>query len=281
MKFSVFTASTPEWTPQQAVDTLAAQGWDGIEWRIIDDPGSNETGFWQGNKATWPLTGVEDRLDEIAKVTAGAGLQIPGLASYVRCHDHENAERVLAATARLGASQVRITVPGVGEDENYRDVFARARTDYAWVAERAKAHGVKALVELHHRTITASASAAMRLLDGFDPDAVGVIHDLGNLLIEGQEDHRWAFQMLGPYLAHVHIKNAAWTPAGTAADGTVSWEHGWTPLREGIADVAGYMRDLVAHGYDGWVTSEDFSTAVPLEQRVADNLAFFRAAVTG
>lgn len=278
MKYSVFTASTPEWTPQQAVDVLSMQGWDGIEWRIVDDPGGPETGFWQGNKATWPLTGLEDRLDEIAAVTSGAGMQIAGLGSYVRCDDHENVERVLAAASRLGAGRARITLPGVGRDENYRDVFARARTDYAWVADCAKSYQVKALVELHHRTITSSASSALRLLEGLDPTAVGVIHDLGNLLIEGQEDHRWAFEMLGPYLAHVHIKNLGWKPAGTAEDGTVSWEHSWTPLPEGIADVAGYIQALVAHGYDGWITSEDFSTAVPLEQRLADNLALFRAA---
>lgn len=278
MKFCVFTASTPEWTPQQAVDILARQGWDGIEWRIVDDPGGSSAGFWQGNQATWPLTGLEDRLDDMWRMTTNAGLQIAGLGSYVRCHDRANVERILAATERLGADRVRIAVPGVGEDENYREVFARARTDYAWVAERARAHGVKALVELHHRTIAASASAAVRLLDGLDPDAVGVIHDLGNLLVEGQEDQRWAFQMLGPYLAHVHVKNAAWTPDRARADGSLGWQHSWVPLREGIADVGRYLQALAAHGYDGWITSEDFSTAVPVEQRTADNLAIFRAA---
>jgi sugar phosphate isomerase/epimerase len=278
MKFSVFTVSTPEWSPQQAAQMLGAQGWDGVEWRVVDDPGGNETGFWRGNKATWPLTGLEDRLDEISRVTHDAGLRIAGIGSYVGCHDHGTTERVLAATARLGAGRVRITLPGVGADEKYPDVFARAQRDYAWVAQRAKAHGVKALVELHHRTIVASASSALRLVDGLDPDAVGVIHDLGNLLIEGQEDHRWAFEMLGPYLAHIHVKNMAWKPMATAADGTVSWEPCSVPLREGIADVSGYLQTLVHYGYDGWVTSEDFSTAVPLEQRTADNLTLFHTA---
>jgi hypothetical protein len=34
---------------------------------------------------------------------------------------------------------------------------------------------VKALVEIHHRTLVPSASAARRLLDGLDPAWVGVI----------------------------------------------------------------------------------------------------------
>jgi len=42
VKFSVFTASTPDWDPAEAARNLAAQGWDGIEWRITDqEPATN------------------------------------------------------------------------------------------------------------------------------------------------------------------------------------------------------------------------------------------------
>lgn len=280
MKFSVFTASTPDWSPQQAAETLAAQGYQGVEWRITDQSPSDSTGFWGGNRATWPLTGLEESIEEIARVSRDAGLQISGLCPYVPCTDHENVERVIAATAAVGASQLRVGVPGVGDGETYPEVFQRARESYAWVAERAAAHGVKALVELHHRTITASASAALRLVDGLDPAAVGVIHDLGNLLVEGQEDHRWAFQLLGPYLAHVHVKNGAWSPGATRPDGTVDWEFGWAALRRGQADVGAYLGALVDHGYDGWVTLEDFSTDLALAERTADNLAYLRSLVS-
>lgn len=277
MRFSVFTASTPEWTPAEAARTLAAQGYDGVEWRVVDQAPSDEVGFWRGNRATWPLTGLEESVEEIARVSREAGLEISGLCPYVRCTEHDDVERVLAATAAVGATQVRVSVPGVGPDEHYPEVFARARESFAWTAERAAAHGVKALVELHHRTLTASASAALRLVDGLDPAAIGVIHDLGNLVAEGQEDHRWAFELLGPYLAHVHVKNGAWRESSTREDGTVDWEFGWASLRAGQADVAGYLAALVEHGYDGWVTLEDFSTDLPLAERTADNLAYLRS----
>ncbi|WP_114558237.1 sugar phosphate isomerase/epimerase family protein [Desertihabitans aurantiacus] len=281
MRFSVFTASTPEWTPEEAARTLAEQGYDGIEWRVVDDPGSpdGKPGFWRGNQATWPLTGLEESVEEIARVSEEAGLEISGLCPYVPATRREDVERVIAATAAVGAKQLRVSVPGVGADETYPEVFDRVREAYAWVAERAAAHGVKALVELHHRTLTASASSALRLLDGLDPAAVGVIHDLGNLLAEGQEDHRWAFQLLGPYLAHVHVKNGVWRSTGTRDDGTVDWEFGWATLRAGQADVAAYLTALAEHGYDGWVTVEDFSTELPLAERTADNLAYLRSLV--
>jgi sugar phosphate isomerase/epimerase len=280
MKFSVFTVSTPDWSPEEAATILAAQGWDGVEWRVTDQEPADNPGFWAGNRATWPLETLERDLPEIARITREAGLEFSGLGGYVRCDNHDGVERMLAATAALGASRVRVTVPAVGEMD-YRRAFAAARKDFEWVAERAAAHGVKALVELHHRTLTASASAAMRLIDGLEPDHIGVIHDLGNLVIEGQEDHLAAFQLLGGYLAHVHVKNVEWRPRSTPeADGSVRWDNRWATLRTGQADVRAYFDALREFGYDGWVTCEDFSTELPLEERTRDNLAYLRSVST-
>ncbi|TDP99482.1 MULTISPECIES: sugar phosphate isomerase/epimerase family protein [unclassified Leifsonia] len=276
MRFSVFTASTPEWTPEEAAQYLAEQGWDGIEWRITDQQEADEPGFWSGNRATWPLSGLEERLDDIARITRESGLEFSGIGGYARCDQHDDVERMLAATARLGARQVRVTMPRT-DSGDYRALFAAARRDIEWAAERAAHHGVKALVELHHETITPSASAAFRLLDGLDPEHVGVIHDLGNLVIEGREETLASLQLLGPYLAHVHVKNAAWVPGEPETDGTVHWHHEWAPLRSGTGDVDAYFRALHAFGYDGWVTCEDFSTAVPLAERTRDDLAYLRA----
>ena len=277
MKFSVFTASTPDWSPAEAAQQLATQGWDGIEWRITDQGDAPAPGFWAGNRATWPLDGLEGSLGDIARITADAGLAFSGIGGYARCDDHRNVDRMLAATAELGARQVRVTMPRTDTGVDYREVFAAARHDIARAADRAAALGVKALIELHHETITPSASAAFRLVDGLDPAHVGVIHDLGNLVIEGQEDPLAAFQLLGPYFAHVHVKNVRWVAGPAEDDGTVRWHHEWATLRGGQADVDAYFTALHTFGYDGWVTAEDFSTELPLRERTADNLAYLRA----
>jgi sugar phosphate isomerase/epimerase len=276
----VFTASTPDWTPDEVVRHLAGQGWDGVEWRVVDQEeapaDAPAPGFWKGNRATWPLTGLEAALPEIAALTRGAGLEYSGIGGYARSFEHDDVARLLAATATLGAGRVRVTMPLLAGGR-YPDLFDTTRKDLEWATGLAARHGVTILVELHHETIVSSASAAMRLLDGLDPRHIGVIHDLGNLVIEGHEDHRAAFELLGPYLQHVHVKNVAWQPTGTAADGTVTWAHDWAPLRTGQAHVGRYLAALVAHGYDGWVTVEDFSTALPLQRRTADNLEYLRS----
>ncbi|MGG7305925.1 sugar phosphate isomerase/epimerase family protein [Curtobacterium sp. AB451] len=291
MKFSVFTASTPDWTPSEAASTLAEQGWDGIEWRVVDDrpaPGATvpaSRSFWAGNKSTWQFTGIEDQVGEIARITDAAGLEYSGIGGYQQASDHAGVDTMLRVTSELGARQVRVTMPHYRQErertgETYPQIFDRTRADLEWAVSRATELGVKALVELHHMTITPSASAALRLVDGLDPAHVGVIHDLGNLVIEGQEDHLAAFELLGPYLAHAHVKNARWVDTGdTRADGSAIWQNEWAPLRAGQASVADYLDALRQHGYDGWVTIEDFSTDLPLEARTADNLAYLRSLV--
>lgn len=288
MKFSVFTASTPEWSPAEAAAQLSAQGWDGIEWRVTDQQDAAQPGFWAGNRATWPMTGLEDLLPEIARITADAGLEYSGLGGYARCDNHDDVERMLAATAALGARQVRVNVLPQGNStmggqeasgRPYPELFAETREHYEWVASRAASHGVKALVELHHGTVTASASSARRLLEGLDPQHVGVIHDLGNLVIEGWESPLPALQLLGPYLAHVHVKNARWVRgSGRDEAGSAVWQSEWAPLAEGQGSVLGYFRALAEAGYDGWVTVEDFSTDAPLADRTAGNLRYLRRA---
>lgn len=297
MRLSVFTASTPDWTPEEAARTLADQGWDGIEWRIVDQPDADpsaEPGFWAGNRATWPMTGLEEHVDDIARITREAGLEISGLGGYQPASDRANAERMIRAAAATGAGRTRITMPQLGTGP-YPELFEATRRDLEHLLPTAQDLGVTMLVELHHRTITASASSARRLLEGLDPTAVGVIHDLGNLLIEGWEDPAAGFQLLGEYLAHVHLKNARWVARaasesaaseGAASEGGASesrgaddrggirWENEWATLRDGQGDVLAYLRALVDHGYDGWITLEDFSTELPLAERTADDLAY-------
>jgi sugar phosphate isomerase/epimerase len=280
MKFALFSGSSPEWTPTELANTLAEQGWDGVEWRVVDQAPSEEVGFWAGNRATFPETGLEDLVDQVNGITSGAGLEHAGIAAYVPIADEVRTEAMLVATARLGAGKVRFQVPkAAGVD--YREAFLATRAAAERVAERAAVHGVQVVIQIHHGNIISTASAAFRLLDGLDPAHIGAMHDLGNLTIEGREglqSHTPGMEILGPYLAHVHVKNALWKPTETRADGTVVWGWDWATLQAGMGDVAGYLASLHEVGYDGWVTVEDFTTVLPLEERLADDLSYLRHA---
>ena len=279
MKIAVFTVSLPEWTPEEAVRNLAELGYEGVEWRIADDPPRATPGFWQGNRCTFPLSTFVEDAPRIRALTEAAGLTISAIASYVQAPDLENVERVFRGSAVLGAPMARIQVPHYDGQTGYVELWERARRDYWEVARLAHTHGVKALVEIHHETIVPSASATRRFLDGLDPASVGAIYDPGNMVWEGHEQYRLGLETLGPYLAHVHAKNSGWRQSGRRADGSLAWQAEWAPLDAGIVDLRDLFAALRAVGYDDWISVEDFTTDPPLSERVRKNLEYLRSSL--
>ncbi|HYH32005.1 MAG TPA: sugar phosphate isomerase/epimerase [Pseudonocardia sp.] len=274
MKVAVCTVSLPEWTPEQAVTELAALGADGVEWRVADDPPTDgPPGFWRGNRCTWPASSFERDVPRIAELTRAAGLDMPAIGPYARCDELDAVESLMRGAAALGVPRVRVQVGAPGP-EGYRATFARRREEYRAVEELARRHGVQALVELHHQSLVASASAAARFVEGMDPRAVGVIHDVGNMLREGYEHDPWSLEILGEHLAHVHVKNGVLRPDPGASP---PWTWGWAPMRTGAAPLERLFDALAGVAYDGWVSLEDFSTEAPLRERLRDGLDHVRA----
>ena len=277
MKVGVFTVGLPDLTPEEAVRELKDAGYDGVEWRVArvpEDLRGEEPSFWGNNLCT--LAPTEEDARRARRLSEEAGLQIPGLGTYVGVGDLEAAEEAMRFAVTAGASQVRVGA-GAPDGRSYEALFAAAREFLAGVEVLARTHEVKALVEIHHRTICPSASLAHRLVSAFDPDLVGVILDPGNMAQEGFEDYRIGAELLGPYLAHVHIKNSAFErPAGGGV-----WEPRWAPLEDGVVDFGLVFEALDHVGYSDWLVMEDFSGVRPSREALRHNLEFVRSYVNG
>jgi sugar phosphate isomerase/epimerase len=275
MNVGVFTVGLPDLTPEEAVREIKDAGYDGVEWRVArvpDEVKGEEPSFWGNNLCT--LAPTEEDARRARRISEEAGLEIPGLGTYVSVGDLETADEAMRFAVTAGASQVRVGA-GAPDGRPYEELFAAAREFLAGVEDLARSHGVKALVEIHHRTICPSASLAHRLVSAFDPDMVGVILDPGNMAQEGFEDYRIGAELLGPYLAHVHIKNSAFErPAGGGV-----WEARWAPLEDGVVDFGLVFEALELVGYDGWLVMEDFSGVRPSREALRHNLEFVRSSL--
>lgn len=276
MKYAVFSVSTPEWSPEEVVSQLSSQGWDGVEWAIKDFPPAPVPSFRAGNRAVWSLERLAEESERMKNVTLAGNLEISALGGYVMAHEREGVTRLLSIAAEIGVTQVRIPVPHI-RSAPYAQLLEETRRDYEWVAGQAAQFGVKALLEVHHRLISSSASSAMKILEGLDPSHVGIIHDVGNTVIEGQEDYLASFEMMGPYLAHIHVKNTRWQALPERRpDGGLHFVDRWASLWDGIANIRAYFEALRRIGYDAWVTVEDFTEELPLEERTRENLAYLK-----
>lgn len=290
MKFAIFTVSLPEWTPEEAIRELQAAGYDGIEWRVTDDPlmsGSGRTiaghgpniGFWEGNRCTLPLQSLIEDAPRIRAMTEQAGLAMPNVGTYVSCEELEQVEHAMRGVKALGAPALRVRVPNYDGVSPYLKLREQAIAQYRDVEALAKQYSVKALIEMHMNNIVPSASACAAFVQGFDPRYVGIIHDCGNMVYEGYEQYRLGLEVLGSHLAHVHLKNTKWEMVGTRADGSIEWRATWAPITKGVVDIRKLLDALRVVGYDGWVAFEDFSTEAPLAQRIRDNLAYVKSLI--
>ncbi|MEV6157407.1 sugar phosphate isomerase/epimerase family protein [Nonomuraea sp. NPDC052129] len=255
MKLGVYSICLPDLTPAQGIAAAAAAGYAGMEWRVGDLPAPGDApGFFRGNRCTVPPDPAA--LAAVARETRAAGLTVIGLGVYIDHGDVGKAEAALRLAAGVNVPWIRLRAPWRDASSRYGAQFAAAVEFFSRVAELAERYGVMALIEQHQRTICPSASLTERLVSRFDPAYIGVIYDAGNLVLEGYEDHRMALDILGPYLAHVHVKNAAFDrPTGGGV-----WTPRWTPMDDGVLDVPALLTELDRAGYEGWISVEDFST---------------------
>ncbi|MDO5661527.1 MAG: sugar phosphate isomerase/epimerase family protein [Brachybacterium sp.] len=275
VRLSVFTASTPKWDPAEAARRIAGAGYEGVEWRILDQkpaPPGEGPGYWAGNRATWSIREAVETPELLLETAEAAGLEISAFGCYTTHQDLETVDALLGAAARIGVPRMRVnTVPLAQlEDHAYPELLDRSRREIGEVARRAAHHGVQALVELHPGTLVASASAAMRLLEDIDPRHVGVIHDLGNVITEGFETLRASVDMLGEHLAHVHVKNSRPT------HGPDGWRWEFCPIDQGFGDLTDYLAQMRRVGYDGWVTLEDFADTPGPDEKLTRNARIVR-----
>lgn len=279
MKLSVFTVATPDLTPAQLVDYAKEAGLDGVEWRykaVPEEAKDEAPSFWRNN-----LCSIDPQLEPLdmlrfKELTESRGLEVVSVTPYLTIDDLDATEQVFQHAKLLGAKTIRIGVPRYDGTESYVELYDKA-VRYVKEAERmAKQYGVKGLVETHHVTIAPSASLAYRLVSHCSPDHIGVLFDPGNMVYEGYEHFKMGMELLGPYLAHVHVKNAAWSTKEQRADGTASWTCQWSPLAEGIVDFSQVLDYLKSVKYEGYLGIEDFSKQHPSSELLKAFASFVR-----
>lgn len=263
MKYSVFTVIMPDHSVAEVAKKLHEWGYDGVEWRVHD-------------QCHIPPKEIVGRAKEIQRISADNGLEICNLATYLHVKEAELIKRVMEGAQIMGAPSCRVGVPAYNRTRSYHEIFAETLIDLGVIERLAEKYGVKALIEIHFGNITPSAALAHRLVSNFNPKYVGVIFDPGNMIYEGMENWRLGLELLGPWLAHVHVKNTAWDIAETLADGTTKWRASEATLQGGIVDWGEVIEDLKAVGYDRYLSSEDFSRSEPTETKIRNGLVYLK-----
>ena len=285
MKFGVFTVGMPEYTPEDGVKLLKELGYDGVEWRIAEVPKEvpqnvpHSGRYWANNKCTIDVNTVEEQAEFLAELSKKYGVECFALASYLRPSQIDKIEAVMHAAQIIGAPKVRIFQEGYSSSDtqkNYRLGMAECRAQLLAIEPLCRKYGVKVILEMHHNTLVSSPSAAYNLLCGLDSNCFGINIDPGNMVFEGFENYQKAFELLGAYIDHVHVKNAIRAEAGRDEYGSKIFKDTWAPLWDGSADLRELFRVLRKFGYEGTVSVEDFTDEQPTKEKLACDLAYMK-----
>ena len=157
-----------------------------------------------------------------------------------------NRERLVQAIATTSAMGVPYLSFHAGFlDHTDPDYAATFRSRIQETADVAAEQGVTILLE----TGQESAGDLRDFMQALNHPAVGLNFDPANMILYDKDDPLDAVRILGPWIKHVHIKDAT----RTTTPGTWGAE---VPWGNGEVNAAGFIDAMAAVGYDGAVAIE-------------------------
>jgi inosose dehydratase len=137
--------------------------------------------------------------------------------------------------------------------------------------------GVRAVLHPHVGTMVETGDDVQRVLAG---SVISLCLDTGHMLIGGS-DPLAVTRQAPDRIAHTHLKDVDLALAHRVQSGELTYTDAvkvgmYKPLGRGDVDIAGVVRHLEAHGYDGWYVLEQ-DTILDEEPREEGPLADVRA----
>ena len=261
MKLSLTSVMLPRWDLKTTFKKLEKHGYEGIELRCRYNDPNAELSYWGRHLTDVSPDNILDKAAQIRDLSNETGVRVCTLASNFTYDKTEIIEKIFKGARAIDSDNpplIRVGAQHHDRQAPYIPQFLKARVGFADLVEIARDYGVKIIYEIHVGTIAVSASRTIALLENFDPNHIGAIWDVPNMIRVGLEDSKMGLELLGPYLAHVHIGNA--TPVQTQRDetGSMKWQWDFSDLREGMADIPQIIQDLKDVGYRGYISLEEF-----------------------
>lgn len=271
MRTALFTKVMESHSLEDVIATAGEIGYDGVEIMAREPHLPADTG--------------RERAETIAAALDDAGLSVPCLATYTggysRLSDEEceaeldALEGFLALAELLDVDLVRHGAGGPSIREANEEDVERAATWLRRAAELADSYDRTIGLEIHSHRLSETTESTLELLERIDHDAIGVIHDAGNMFLADDPFGPESVERLGDHLVHVHEKDLARVDDASLAD-TFALE---TPrgeelfrrefLGDGDVDHGPLFGALAERGYDGFVTAETTVRRVD-EEEVAE-----------
>ena len=285
MKLSVTSVMLPRWNLETTFSKLAEHGYHGVELRCRYNPEDPNVApsNWGRHLTDVSPDNIVDKAPQIRALAKKTGVRVCAIAPNFTYDQTDIIEKIFKGAKAIDPDHpplIRIGAKRHDRTKPYIPQFLDARAGFAHLVEIARAHGVKVIYEIHVGTIAVSASRTIELLEDLDPNHIGAIFDVPNMIRVGLEDSKMGLELLGPYLAHVHIGNGVPVPTERNAQGQMQWKWDFNALSEGVANIAQIIQDLKDVTYQGYLSLEEFGPGDD-EAKIRDQGAYLQKLIEG
>jgi len=192
---------------------------------------------------------VRQDLPKLVAILRRKSLDVSMLTTDIADADSPFVEEILSTMAELGIRHYRWNGFRYEANTPIARQLDRLKPRVAKLAALNARHKVTAMYHTHSGTglVGASFWDLRILLDGLDPDAVGVNYDVGHATVEGGLGG-WinSFNILLPHLRGVAVKDFLW-----AKNAAGRWQPEWTPLVKGMVQLQQFFKMLAATSFAG------------------------------
>ena len=216
----------------------------------------------------WGLDGLENAARdarEMTHLTLEAGLEVIGFINSDHLWKTDRIRCWSEAIAGNTAITLRVDPPWYAWDfqealhqrESFLEQLKIAREGLEKLQAVGREFNIRYVIESHPGTPAASPYGIKMLMDGLDPATVGAIWDPANMILEGQLRPGAAVELLGKYLAYVHVKNLEWRSKSVNPGEKPGWEFQRRAIDQGMVDYEEVAFALKCLRYSGWLSFEE------------------------
>ena len=238
-------------SPRREAEPVIAVFSKHLQWLPLADvgPAIAESGFRAVDLTVRPgghvlPERVEDDLPRVVEALRRAGLTVPMMTTAITDARDPLTRRVLETAKRLGVSHYRMGYwsfpPNVAPLQALRDLRPRVLE----LAALNREIGIRGGYQNHTGTrVGGSVWDLGVLLEGIEPDGLGVQYDIRHATAEGGESWPITLRMIAPHIDTIAVKDFHWA---RRPDGR--WQVRDVPLGDGMVRYPEYLRHLLARG---------------------------------
>jgi len=263
VQFIMFSKMLQQLSIAEAGDAIARMGFDGVDLTVRD-------------KGHVLPENVAAELPPAVELLHSKGLVVGMLTTQVTSAADPYAGDIFHTAAECGVTRLKLGYWLYNGFGTVKESIAKVRADLRGLEALALEHGVTACIHTHSGNfVTADPAICSMLVEGLDPEAIGIYVDAGHIVLEGGYGvWKQGLDLVSDRVRLVAAKCFGWYPEPNGELRVLRWRPKILPFDKGMTDWPAFFTCLKAIPYDGFISlhSEynDLSLDELLKQTEAD-----------